>query len=144
VTRLQRVVAYITRDTDRGRELLVFEDPKHLHMGLQVPAGRLEAGEELEPALLREIAEESGLENVRVVRELPGFESHYKNRYENHGFHVVVDGERREEWDHVVVGAGDDAGLTFHYRWVPIEADLHLFERPHPVLYRLLEPIEQV
>jgi 8-oxo-dGTP pyrophosphatase MutT (NUDIX family) len=144
VTRRQRVVAYITRDTDHGRELLVFEDPKHMHMGLQVPAGRLEAEEELEAALLREIAEESGLENVRVVGELPDFENHYKNRYENHGFHVVVDGEGSDEWEHVVVGEGDDAGLTFYFRWVPIEDGLHLFERPHPLLSRLLEPIEQV
>jgi 8-oxo-dGTP pyrophosphatase MutT (NUDIX family) len=141
VTRRQRVVAYITRDTHRGRELLVFE---HLHMGLQVPAGRLDVGEELEPALLREIAEESGLENVRVVRELPDFESHYESRYENHGFQLVADEDLPDEWDHVVYGNGDDAGLTFHYRWVPIEPDLHLFERPHPVLSRLLEPIEQV
>jgi ADP-ribose pyrophosphatase YjhB (NUDIX family) len=144
VTPRRRVVAYITRDTHHGRELLVFEDPQHLHMGLQVPAGRLDAGEELEAALLREIAEESGLENVRVVGELPGFEHHYKNRYENHGFHVVVDGQSPDEWEHVVLGEGDDAGLTFSFRWVPIEGDLHLFERPHPVLYRLLEPIEQV
>ena len=57
---------------------------------------------------------------------------------------MIVDGETPDAWDHVVQGEGDDAGLTFHYRWVPIEPDLHLFERPHPLLSRLLEPIEQV
>ena len=74
MTRRRRVVAYVTRDTDGGRELLVFEDPKHPHIGVQVPAGRLDPDEELEPAVLRELAEEAGLHHVRIVRELPGFE----------------------------------------------------------------------
>lgn len=134
MTRRRRVVAYITRDTDRGRELLVFEDPKHPETGIQVPAGRLDPGEELEPALLREIAEEAGLEDVRIVGELPGFESHYENRYDNRAFHVVVESETPDEWTHLVQGDGDDAGLTFHYRWVPVTPELELFRRGHPRL----------
>ena len=140
----QRVVAYITREKENGRELLVFEDPEHPEIGLQVPAGRLDPGEELKTALLREIEEESGLGDVRVVRELRGFESHYESRYDNHGFHLVADEDLPDEWDYVVRGDGDDAGLTFHYRWVTIDPDLHLFERGHPLLSELLEPITQV
>lgn len=139
-----RVLAYITRDGVNSRELLVFDDPEHPETGLQVPAGRLDPGEELEPALLREIEEEAGLTDVRIVRELPAFESHYQSKYDNHGFHVILEGEAQDEWKHVVHGDGDDAGLTFQYRWVSIEPDLHLFERPHPLLSQLLEPIEQV
>lgn len=137
----RRVVAYITRDTDQRRELLVFEQAGDPEAGVQVPAGRLDPGEELEAALLREIAEESGLTDVRITRYLPGFEDHYANRYENHGFHVVVAEETPDEWEHVVVGDGDDAGMTFLYRWVPLETEPHLFERHHPLLNRLSEPI---
>jgi 8-oxo-dGTP pyrophosphatase MutT (NUDIX family) len=54
----QRVVAYITRDSAQGRELLVFEIPDEPGSGFQVPAGRLDPGEELVPALMREIEEE--------------------------------------------------------------------------------------
>lgn len=140
----QRVVAYITREGENGRELLVFEHAGQPEIGVQVPAGRLDPGEELVSALLREIAEESGLDNVRIVRELPNFEIHYESRYDNHGFHLVADEELPDEWDHLVDGEGDDAGWTFHFRWVPIEPDPHLFERPHPLLSRLLEPIDQV
>jgi len=139
----QRVLAYITRDTERGRELLVFEQDEP-DSGVQVPAGRLDPGEELVPALMREIEEESGLTRLRLVRELPGFEEHYPTRYENHGFHLVPTEDLPEEWEHVVYGDGDDAGLTFRYRWVPIEPELHLFERPHPLIHRLLEPIEDL
>ena len=78
------------------------------------------------------------------MRELPGFERHYESRYDNHGFHLVPIVELPDQWEHVVHGDGDDAGLTFLYRWARIEPDLHLFERPHPLLSRLLAPIEQV
>ena len=87
--RQKRVLAYITRDTDRGRELLVFEIPAVPDARVQVPARRVDPGEELEPALVREIEEESGPKHVRIVRELPGFEEHYASRYDNHGYHVV-------------------------------------------------------
>jgi 8-oxo-dGTP diphosphatase len=140
----QRVVAYVTRERNGRTELLVFEDPKHPHIGVQVPAGRLDPGEELEAGLLREIQEEAGLTNARIVGELPGFEEHYPSRYENHGFHVVVEGVARDEWEHQVLGQGDDAGLTFHYRWLPIAPDLHLFGRPHPLLASLAKPVEEV
>lgn len=133
----RRVVAYVTRVRDGRNELLVFEDPEHPHMGVQVPAGRLDPDEELEAGLLREIEEEAGLRNARIVREIPGFEGHYSSRYENHGFHVVLGEEAPDEWEHVVVGQGDDAGLVFRYRWVPLEPDPHLFGRPHPLLTSL-------
>jgi 8-oxo-dGTP pyrophosphatase MutT (NUDIX family) len=109
----RRVVAYVTRVRDGQTELLVFEDPKHPGMGIQVPAGRLDPDEDLEAGLLREIAEETGLEDIRIVRELAGFEEHYPSRYENHGFQLVVESDAPDEWEHVVYGEGDDAGLVF-------------------------------
>jgi 8-oxo-dGTP pyrophosphatase MutT (NUDIX family) len=140
----RRVVAYVTRARDGRTELLVFEDPKHPYLGLQLPAGRLDPGEELEAGLLRELEEEAGLTNAQIVRELPGFEAHYQSRYENHGFEVVLEGEAADEWEHVVLGQGDDAGLTFHFRWLTISPDLHLFGRPHPMLASLAKPTEEV
>jgi 8-oxo-dGTP diphosphatase len=133
----RRVVAYVTRDRNGGSELLVFEDPQHPHIGVQVPAGRLDEGEGLESGLLRELEEEAGITNVRIVGELPGFEQHYTSRYENHGFHVMLEGDERDAWEHVVVGDGDDAGLTFRFRWLPITSSLRLFEREHPRLIEL-------
>ena len=139
--RRRRVLAYITRDTPRGRELLVFEHAGEPEAGVQIPAGRLDPGEELEAALLREIAEESGLTGVRIVRELPGSEDHYENGYENRGFHVVPTDDLPDRWEHLVVGDGDDAGLTFRYRWIPLEPELPLFGRRIPLHADLFEPI---
>jgi 8-oxo-dGTP diphosphatase len=137
VKRRRRVLAYITRVRGGRTELLVFEHRDDPEAGVQVPAGRLEPGEELEAGLLREIEEETGLTNARIVRELPDFEDHYRSRYENHAFQLVLDEEAPDEWEHVVVGDGDDAGLTFQYRWTPIAPDLRLFNRRHPGLNEL-------
>jgi 8-oxo-dGTP pyrophosphatase MutT (NUDIX family) len=137
VTRRRRVVAYVTRARGGRRELLVFEHAEYPDLGPQVPAGRLDPGEDLEAGLLRELGEEAGLTDVRIVRELEDFEAHYPSRYENHAFHVVLETEGRDEWEHVVTGDGDDAGLTFRYRWAAITPDLELFDRPHPRLTEL-------
>ena len=139
----RRVVAYITRERADQTELLVFEHLDYPELGIQVPAGRLEHGEDLEAGLLREVVEEAGLEKVRIVRELDGFEDHYASRYENHGFQLVLEQEAPDEWEHVVIGSGDDAGLTFRYRWVPIREGLHLFERPHPSVHKLKRPMQE-
>jgi hypothetical protein len=61
--------------------------------------------------------------------------------YENHGFQLVVESHAPDEWEHVVYGQGDDAGLVFRFRWVPIGTELQLFGRPHPLLERLAETI---
>lgn len=66
-TVLHKVSAFITRDKDNQRELLVF---KHPTAGIQVPAGTVEADETLEQAVLREVEEEAGLTDVVIVAKL--------------------------------------------------------------------------
>jgi len=65
---IQKVTALITRQQDdKPPELLVFRHPL---AGTQLPAGTVEVGEGLEAALLREVSEETGLSQVRLVRHL--------------------------------------------------------------------------
>lgn len=65
---IQKVTALITRDTTRGREILVFT---HADDGTtQIPAGTVDDGESPDDAVLRETTEETGLTAVRVVRKL--------------------------------------------------------------------------
>lgn len=52
-----KVLAYVWR----GHQLLVFRQPEHPEAGLQVPAGTVEAGEDIASALFRELHEETGL-----------------------------------------------------------------------------------
>lgn len=66
-----KVTAFITRDTDRRRELLVFTHPD---AGVQLPGGIMEAGETPEIAMLREVREETGLTAVKIVAQLETIE----------------------------------------------------------------------
>lgn len=64
---LEKVTAFITRESDAGPDLLLFEHP---YAGVQIPAGTVEAGEAPEQAALREAAEESGLTALSIRRYL--------------------------------------------------------------------------
>jgi ADP-ribose pyrophosphatase YjhB (NUDIX family) len=132
VTRL-RVVAYVTR----GGELLVFEQRGDPRAGIQVPAGRLDAGESLEEGLARELDEEAGI-RARVIREL----GHVTRRqgdgnvYESHYFQLETD-DPRDAWEHVVHGDGDDAGFVFLCRFVPVDRPPRLAGRQGAFLHLL-------
>ncbi len=136
MTYTQRVVAYVTRERDGRRELLVFDHRDEPDAGTQVPAGRLEAGEELEPALVRELHEETGLVDVRIVRKLgewDGSELGHGVGLRNHAFELEAPGAP-DEWEHTVFGDGDDAGFVFRYRWEQLTPELELWHGSDPVL----------
>ena len=64
---IQKVTAFVTRLVEGQAELLLMEHPM---AGIQLPAGTVELGESLEAAVIRETAEETGLERVQLVGEL--------------------------------------------------------------------------
>jgi 8-oxo-dGTP pyrophosphatase MutT (NUDIX family) len=134
----QRVLAYVTRER-RGRiELLVFDHRDDPAAGTQVPAGRIDPGETLEEALLREVHEEAGLDRVWIVRELPVLGSWVDaSPYENHAYEVRAVEPTSDRWEHVVHGDGDDAGLVFEYRWVGVDSELDLWDGDDPTYTQL-------
>jgi 8-oxo-dGTP pyrophosphatase MutT (NUDIX family) len=67
VPQVEKVTAFVTRGTGEAAELLVF---RHGRSGVQVPAGTVEADESPNSALLREVGEETGLTEVRLIRTL--------------------------------------------------------------------------
>jgi ADP-ribose pyrophosphatase YjhB (NUDIX family) len=133
----RRVVGYVTR----GRELLVFE-----HGGLlQVPAGRIDHDETLEKGLLREIEEETGVTELRIVGELADADEvdrlYGVLAHRSWAFHAVADQEGPDAWDHHVTGTGMDAGMVFPCRWVPLEDRPLLWGKPDPLVERVLMSI---
>jgi ADP-ribose pyrophosphatase YjhB (NUDIX family) len=65
---IEKVTAFITRQTERGIDLLLF---KHPYADNQLPAGTVDEGETPEGAVLREAFEETGLQPL-TIREYLG------------------------------------------------------------------------
>jgi ADP-ribose pyrophosphatase YjhB (NUDIX family) len=133
----KRVVAYVTRRRGGRAELLTIEHQDMPEAGVQVPAGRVDPGEDLEQAVHREVREETGLDNLRVVRKLPEFEAEYENPHESHAFHLVAETETPDSWEHEVHGEGSDAGLVYVCRWLPLTPELRLWNGRDPMLRHL-------
>lgn len=133
----RRVVVYATRDRGGRAELLTIEHLAYPEVGIQVPAGRVDHDEELEDGLRRELTEETGIRDVHIVGELPDFECTYETFSRNHAFHVAVDEATPDQWEHRVGGKGDDAGLVYLCRWVPLRLGLPLWNEGDPMLRHL-------
>ena len=73
---VQKVTAFIIRERSGAKELLVF---KHPTAGVQIPAGTVEKGEDVETAVKRETYEETGLQLVEIENYLGCFENELKN-----------------------------------------------------------------
>ena len=73
---VQKVTAFIVRERDGVKELLVF---KHPTAGVQIPAGTVEKDEDIETAVKREVYEETGLKFVEIENYLGYFENELEN-----------------------------------------------------------------
>ena len=73
---VQKVTAFIVRERRGVKELLVF---KHPTAGVQIPAGTVEEGEDIETAVKREAYEETGLQFVEIENYLGCFENELAN-----------------------------------------------------------------
>ncbi len=73
---VQKVTAFIIRERNGVKELLVF---KHPTAGVQIPAGTVEKGEDIETAVRRETYEETGLQFVEIENYLGCFENELEN-----------------------------------------------------------------
>ena len=131
-----KVLAYITRERDGCRELLVFTHRDYPEAGVQVPAGTVEPGEAIEAALFREIREESGLTNLQLARKLA---EHRETEWGQirHVFHLIAPNGTPDRWTHIVHGQGEDAGMAFEYRLVDLSERVELAGAQHKWLGRL-------
>ena len=73
---VQKVTAFIVREKGGLKEILVF---KHPTAGVQIPAGTVERGEDIETAVRREAHEETGLQFVEIENYLGCMENELEN-----------------------------------------------------------------
>jgi ADP-ribose pyrophosphatase YjhB (NUDIX family) len=134
-----RVACYVTRAHARRLELLVFDHAAFPDAGTQVPAGGVEPGEIFPEAALREVREETGLEQVEFVRLLGYSDQAHPTTGDSRlttYLHLRLTGETAERWRHVVRGRGEDADLRFDCRWEPLP--IELADDQHELIWRWL------
>ncbi len=122
----QRAVAFVT---DQRERVLVF-DHLDVDAGTQLPAGGIQVGETSQEAVLRELAEESGLTDAVVVRKLgetwrraePGTVPAGLEEQVHHAFHLVLaDQPAKETWVWDERSGGDLVEHRFAFRWVSLD-----------------------
>jgi ADP-ribose pyrophosphatase YjhB (NUDIX family) len=117
-----RVTAYAIRNR-AVPEVLVFDHIGMPEAGTQVPAGGVKSGEGLEEAVLREFAEETGLLTATVVRQIAVEDKPHPDTGQPRRtsfFLLKAPADTPDAWVHHVNGDGDDAGLTFGCRFLPL------------------------
>ena len=116
-----KVLAYVTR----GDELLVFRHRDFPDAGLQVPAGAIEEGEDPQDAALREVREESGLTEVRVVgllgRYLYDAVQHRGEIHDRYVYHLELAGSAEQSWLHYETDPSDGGPpIAFSFFWMSL------------------------
>jgi 8-oxo-dGTP pyrophosphatase MutT (NUDIX family) len=143
----KRVMGYVTRERGGRHELLIFEHRDLADVPTQVPAGRIDAHEDLEAGLRREVEEETGLTNFHVVGELADSEEvdrlYGVFKHESWAFHLVADADGPDTWEHFVTGTGMDSGLVYACRWVPLAECPPLWGKPDPLVAKLRRSIQE-
>jgi len=138
----QKVVAYIVRD-DRIVVFTHTDDERPDESGLQVPAGTVHDGELPERAVLREAYEETGLDGLRIVRYLGVAEYDMRPYVDQlairHFYHLAVDGEVPERWDHHELGDGDTEPIRFSFYWLSLRQAQVLIGGQGALLGRLFD-----
>lgn len=122
----QKVYGFIIQ-ADR---LLVFEEVEDPLVGIEIPGGTVEPYEDLEEAMLREIAEESGLTQTYILRHLAINRYHLTDDEHHicHFFVVGLEGTCPETWQHYEEHSSlGRPPILLRYFWIPLdEAPLRL------------------
>ena len=121
---VRKAYAYITCEADHASAVLVFRHRDDPEAGIQVPRGTVDAGENPAVTVVREVCEECGLCDARLIgllaRDVEARPDDPTRNWERSFFHLVAP-EAADEWEHTVTGEGEDNGLVFSFFWLPRE-----------------------
>ena len=125
----EKVAAYITK-SDR---LLVFTERNFTEIGRQIPSGTLEPNEALEKAVLREVFEESGLENVRINEYLGSYDIDQRKYGQErihriHFFHLICEEDTPTTWSYEEKNPSErdentPERIIFDFQWVKLSSE---------------------
>lgn len=105
---------------------------RHPQAGVQLVKGTIEQGETTAQAALRELAEESGINDATIHDDLGYWESGHQGQVWSFQLCKAV-GPLPEQWSHQTL---DDHGHRFAFFWAPF--DQLPYDDCHPVFRRAL------
>jgi 8-oxo-dGTP pyrophosphatase MutT (NUDIX family) len=122
---VEKVVAYVVRSGQLSVFIHLDDATPVYESGLQVPAGTLAIGESPERAVLREAAEETGLEGLTIASTLgvadydvrPGRNEVHRRYF----FQLRVEVPVGSTWDHAETDGGLGVPRPFRFSWIPLE-----------------------
>jgi 8-oxo-dGTP pyrophosphatase MutT (NUDIX family) len=121
---VRKAYAYITREAAGASAALVFRHRDDPAAGIQVPRGTVDASENPAVTVVREVCEECGLCDARLIgllaRDLEAQPDDPTRNWERFFFHLVAP-NAPDEWEYAVTGDGEDNGLVFSFFWLPRE-----------------------
>jgi len=105
-------------------ELLVLSF-KHIgYPYYRLPGGGLDSEETFIEGCMREIEEESGIQEITLIRTLGKvnyFKPYINSEVEREDFLFICKEEKPDSWEYVVQGNDKDQGETFVYKWITEE-----------------------
>jgi 8-oxo-dGTP pyrophosphatase MutT (NUDIX family) len=119
----KKVVVYAVSN----EKLLVFRhtDFSYEEVGLQVPSGTVKEGEDLEASALRELIEETGFNDFKIVGYLGSHNydiAPYRDEiHERHYYVAVPTKELPERWNSEETHDGIGEPTRFECFWIPLE-----------------------
>ena len=108
---IHKVCPFIIRENNSRKEILVFRHP--IGNDVQLVKGTVEENEDFETAALRELFEESGIENLSAI-EFKGSQKIGTANQIWHFFFCQAKDDLPNNWSFL---ANDDGGLTFSFFW---------------------------
>ncbi|GEM_PF-1518821 len=141
---LRKGLAYITRERNGQRQLLVFDHVHNPQAGTQVPHGTMHHGEDPLAATLREVHEETGLSNSVLHRKIGVFEwcsPDWGILYQRHVYHFIAPPDTPDSWEWYETDGGqipETPEKLFRFRWHPLTRPLILAGNQHAYIDREL------
>lgn len=129
----------MTRMKDETIQLLVFKHKDVPEAGIQVPKGTVKKDETTYDAVIREVKEETGLEEFEVKKLIAEDEWENEDGAIHHRFFYHIHcTEIADEWEHHPTGGDEEQGLIFQFFWISSESEVELIRGHTDYFTRIL------